>query len=140
MFGVHDVIAISGLAVRVSIAFKDASADYRPISEDVAALKLLIERVAPHFKSNTISQEDYHHGEKVLRDCQSVLEDLNSFMRKYERLALINKSLVLNRVKLGKQDITALQVQLVSNTVLLSAFIRGCVFRPLFSCPACLFI
>ena len=139
MIGVHDIIAISGLAVRVSIAFKDASHDYRPILEDVAALKLLIDRVAPHFKSNTISQDDYHHGEKVLRDCQSVLEDLNSFMRKYERLASINKSLVLNRVKLGKQDITALQVQLVSNTVLLNTFIRRCVIRCSRAQPAFLF-
>ena len=129
MICVCDIIAISRLAVRVSIAFKDASDDYRPLSEEVAALKLLIDRVAPHFKSNTISRDDYRYGEKVLRDCQSVLENLNSFIRKYERLASINKRLVLNRVKLGKEDITALQIQLVSNTVLLNGFIRRCVVR-----------
>ena len=129
MICVHDIIAITGLAARVSIAYKDASGDYRHISREVAALKLLIERVAPHFKSNTISREDYHYGERVLRGCQGVLEALNSFIGKYERLASINKRLVLNRVKLGKQDITALQVQLVSNTVLLNGFIRRCVVR-----------
>ena len=129
MICVHDIIAITGLAVRVSIAYKNASHNYRPISKEVAALKLLIERVAPHFKSNTISRENYHYGEKVLRGCQSVLEDLNSFIRKYERLASINKRLVLNRVKLGKEDITALQVQLISNTVLLNGFVRRCVVR-----------
>ena len=136
MICVHDIISISGLAVRVSIAYKDASDDYRPISEDVSALKLLIDRVAPHFMSNTISQEDYHFGEKVLRGCQSVLEDLNSFMRKYERLASISNRLVLNRVKLGKEDVRALHVQLLSNTVLLNGFLRRCVVCcPLFSCP-----
>ena len=127
MICVHDIIAITGLAVRVSIAYKAASSDYRHISKEAAALKLLIERVAAHFKSNTISREDYHYGEKALRDCQSVLEDLNSFIWKYERLASINKRLVLNRVKLGKEDITVLQVQLVSNTVFLNGFIRRCV-------------
>ena len=129
MICVRDIIAITGLAAKVSIAYKDASDDYKHISEEVAALKLLVERVAPHFQGTTISQEDYHYGERVLKGCQSVLEDLNSFIRKYERLASINKRLVLNRVKLGKEDITALEVQLVSNTVLLNGFVRRCVVR-----------
>ena len=131
MIYVRDIIAITGLAVRVSIAYKDASNDYRPLSEEVAALKLLIDRVAPHFKSNTISQEDHHYGEEVLKGCQGVLEDLNSFIGRYERLASINKRLVLNRVKLGKEDITTLQVQLVSNMVLLNGFIRRYLCYPL---------
>ena len=128
MICVHNIIAITGLAVRVSIAYKAASSDYRHISEEVSALKLLIDRVSPHFKSNTISREDYKYGEKVLKDCQSVLEDLDSFIGKYERLASINKRLVLNRVKLGKEDLTELQGQLISNTVLLNGFVRRCVF------------
>ena len=127
MICVHDIIAITGLAVRVSIAYKDASNDYRYISEEVAALKLLVDRVAPHFKSTPMSREEYQYGEKVLKDCQGVLENLNSFIGKYQKLASINKRLVLNRVKLGKDDITALQVQLISNTVLLNGFVRRCV-------------
>ena len=128
MIYVRDIIAITGLAVRVSIAYKDASDGYnRRIPKEVAALQLLVDRVAPHFQRNTISQEDYHYGEKVLRGCQSVLKDLNSFIGRYERLASINKRLVLNRAKLGKEDITTLQVQLESNMVLLNGFIRRCV-------------
>ena len=129
MICVHDIIAITGLAVRISIAYKDASNDYRHISEEVAALKLLVDKVAPHFQSTPISREDYEYGEKVLKDCQGVLEDLNSFIGKYQKLASINQRLVLNRVKLGKEDITVLQVQLISKTVLLNGFIRRCVVR-----------
>ena len=131
MIRVRDIIAITGLAVRVSGAYKDTSDDYRHIhiSEEVAALKLLIERAAPHFGGTDISREDYGYGEKVLRGCQSVLQDLNSFIEKYQRLASINKRLVLNRVRLGKVDITVLQVQLISNTVLLNGFVRRCVVR-----------
>ena len=127
MIYVHDIIAISGLAVRASIAYKDAPDGYRHISEEVAALKLLIDKVAPHFQSSTISQEDYHYGEKVLRDCQGVLQDLNRLFEKHRRLASINKRIDLNSVKLGKEDATTLHVQLISNTVLLSGFIRRCV-------------
>ena len=127
MICVHDIIAITGLAVRVSIAYKDV--DYRHISGEVAALKLLIDRVAPPFKSLDISHKDYYYGEKVLRDCQSVLEDLNSFVEKYKRLASINRRLTVKGVKLGKDDIASLQVRLISNTLLLNGFIRGCVFH-----------
>ena len=126
MIFLHDIIAITGLAVRVSIAYKDASDDYKHISEEAAALKLLIDRAVPHFKNTAINREDYDYGERVLRGCQSVLEALDSFIGKYERLASINKRLVLNRVKLGNDDITDLQVQLVSNMVLLNGFIRRC--------------
>ena len=125
MIYVHDIIAITGLAIRVSIAYKDAPDDYKHISEEVAALKLLIDKVASHLKC--ASQEDHCYSEKVLKDCQSVLEGLSSFIEKYKRLASINKKLVLNRVKLGNEDITALQVRLTSKTVLLESFVRRCV-------------
>ena len=127
MLCVHDIIAITGLAVRVSIAYKGVPAEYRHISEEVAALKLLIDKVAPHFKHMDISHEDYHYGEKVLRDCQSVLEDLNSFVEKYERLASMNRRLVSNSMKHGKADVATLQVQLISNTHLLNGYVRRCV-------------
>ena len=125
---VRDIIAVSGLAVRVYLAYKD-SPDYRFILEDIAALRTLIDRVAQHFKSTTISDEDCHDGQRILKGCLSVLEDLNAFIEKYQRLASINKRLVFNRVKLGKNDITVLHVRLVSNTGLLTGFFRRCVYR-----------
>ena len=127
MIYVHDIIAIAGLAARVSRDYKDAPAEYRHISEEVAALKLLVEKVAPHFKSTTISQEDYNYGERVLRDCQSVLEGLNSFFGRYTKLFSINRRLTFEGAKLGKDDIASLQVRLVSSTVLLNGFLRRCV-------------
>ena len=127
MIYVHDIIAIAGLAVRVSIDFKDAPAEYRHISEEVASLKLLVEKVAPHFKSTTISQKDYQYGEKILKDCQSALEGLNSFIARYKRLVSINRRFTFEGAKLGKNDIANLQVRLISGTVLLNGFVRWCV-------------
>ena len=127
MICVHDIIAIAGLAIRVSIDYKDAPDAYRHISEEVAMLKVLVDKVAPHFKGTTISQEDHHYGEMVLKDCQSVLEGLDSFIRKYRRLASINQRLVLNRIKFGTEDITTLHVRLISQTNLLNGFVRRCV-------------
>ena len=126
MICVRDIIAISGLAVRVYTAYKDVP-DHRHISKDIAALQVLINKVAPHFKDTTISQEDYHYGEKIVKACHGVLEDLNAFIEKYKRLSSINERLVLNRVKLGKNNITVLHVQLISNTNLFNGFVRRCV-------------
>ena len=131
MICVHDIIAIAGLAIRVSIAYKHGPDNYRHISEEVAALKLLTDKVAPLFKSTTISQENYDYGEKVFKDCQSVLEDLSSLVEKYKRLASINRRLIFEGVRLGKDDISSLQVRLISNTVLLTGFVRRCVIRSL---------
>ena len=132
MIYVHDIIAIAGLAVRVSIDYKDdAPAGYSHISKEAASLKLLVEKVGPHFKSTAISQEDYHYGEKVLRDCQSVLEGLNSFIARYKRRVSMNGRFTFEGAKLGKDDIASLQVRLTSGTVLLNGFIRRCVVH----CP-----
>lgn len=121
---VRDIIAISGLAIRTSIAYKDAPHDYKHISEDVAELKLLIDKVSPHFRGTTISREDKDYGEMVLKGCQSVLKDLMALIEKYKRLAGINRRLVLNGVKLGKENITTLQVRLMSHTGSLNGFVR----------------
>ena len=125
---VRDIIAISGLAVRVYIAYKDTQ-DYKWILEDIAALQMLLDKVAHHLKSTTISNDDHQYGQMVLKGCHGVLQDLNRFIEKYWRLASIHKRLVLNRVKLGTEDITTLHVRLISNTVLLNGFIRRCVVR-----------
>ena len=124
MICVRDIIAISGLAVRVYTAYKDGPGDCRHISEDVATLQVVIDKLARHLKSTTISSDDRLDGQKVLNDCQSVLQDLSSLMEKYKRLASINKRLVLRGVRVGKEDIIALHARLILNTGLLDGFFR----------------
>ena len=121
---VSDIIFVSGLAVRVHIAYKDAPDGYRRISEDAAALKVLIDKVAKHFKSMNINSHDYQYGQELWNGCQTVLEDLNSFFEKYKRLAAVNKRFIFGTVKLGNNDITALHSQLISETVLMNGFVR----------------
>lgn len=126
---VHEIITISGLAVRVYTTYKGAPKDYQHISKDVTALQSLIDKVAQYFKSPTLSCDSRHYGEEVLKGCKGVLEDLYSLIEKYKRMASINKRLVLAAVKIGKEDIRALQARLISETVLLKGFVRRCVVR-----------
>ena len=133
MTSVRDTIVVSGLAVRVHIAYKDAPNGYKHISEDVAALQALIDKVARHLKSTNIRSEDHPYGQKLWNSCQTVLEDLNSFIEKYKRLAGINKGYIFGTVRLGGKDITALHSQLISETVLLKGFVRRFVFPAMHS-------
>ena len=121
-----DIIRISELAVRVYTAYKDAPDNYRNISEEVIALQVLIDEAEQHFESTAISDDDRQDGEKILKGCQSVLEDLNSLIEKYKSLASAstNEVLVFKRVKLGSEDIATLRARLTSNATLLSSFIR----------------
>ena len=123
-YSVGDFIAISQLAIKVYTAYKDAPDIYGNISDEVAGLQVLIDKVEQQFKSTTISSNDRHNGQKILKGCQSVLEDLNSLIEKYKSLASTNKRLFFKRVKLGMEDITTLRSRLISNTTLLSSFIR----------------
>ena len=127
-WGVGDILAISGLAIKVYTAYKDAPEEYRHISEEVVALQILIDQVAQHFKSATMSSSDRLDGQNTLKGCQSVLKDLNTLIEKYKSLASSNKGLVFKRIKLGNEDISAIRIRLISNTVLLSGFVRRFVF------------
>ena len=131
-WGVGNFIAISGLAMKVLAAYKDAYHDYRhiSISEEVLSLQVLVGKVAHHFKTTPISSDDRLNGQKILKGCQGVLEDLNSLIEKYKRLAVINKRLVLATVSLGKENLVTLQERLISNVVLLKGFVRKYVMLP----------
>ena len=123
-YSVGDFIAISQLAIKVYTAYKDAPDIYGNISDEVAGLQVLIDKVEQQFQSTTISSNDRRNGQKILKGCQSVLEDLNSRVEKYKSLASTNKKLFFKRVKLGMEDIPTLRARLISNTTLLSSFLR----------------
>ena len=117
-------ISISALAINVYAAYKDTPDDHRNISEEVAALQILIDKAAKHFKGAAISSDDCHDGRRILKGCYTVLQDLHSLIKKHKRLASSNERLVLTGVPLGREDITALQGRLISSTVLLNGFVR----------------
>lgn len=120
-WGMGNFIAISGLAIRVYIAYKDAPDDYRRIPDKVLALRALNDIATRDLKHTAISSDDHCAGQKVLEDCQNVLESLNSPVEKYKSLASKNERLAA-RAKLCKDGIITLQERLISNTVLLYDF------------------
>ena len=123
-WGVSDILAISGLAVKVYTAYGDAPEDYKHISDEVKSLQLKIDKAARHFESNTLSNNNRQEGQEVLKGCESVLKDLNSLIEKYNSLSSNNTSPALQTVKVGVEDVATLRARLISNTALLSSFIQ----------------
>ena len=123
-FGVGDIMAISGLALKVHTAYKDAPDDYRNIADEVRSLHIIINEAAQHFESTTLSNKK-QQGKEVLEGCQNVLKDLDALIEKYHALASANRSQVFQRIKLGTEDIATLRARLTSNTTLLNSFIQG---------------
>ena len=131
-----DIMAISGLALKVCTAYKDAPGDYRNISDEVESLHIIINKAAHHFESTTLSDNSRQEGHKVLRGCHNVLEDLDALIEKYNSLASASPSTststsqVLQRLKLsaslviGTEDIATLRARLTSNITLLNGFIQ----------------
>ena len=123
-----DIIVVSGLAIKVQTAYKDAPHDFRHISEEVEALQVLIGKVTQHFKSITgIGSDSRNEGQKVLKSCQSVLEDLNSLFEKYKEKgrAFTIQGLPFLGVRLGEENIISLQERLIFNTGLLHGFVHS---------------
>ena len=83
---VGDLVAISGLALKVFTACKDAPNDFRNISDEVKSLHIVINIAAQHIKSTTLSDNKRQEGQEVLRGCQNLLEELDLFIRKYNGL------------------------------------------------------
>ena len=123
-YSAGDVIALSQLAVKVHAAYKDAPKNYRDISEEVKSLQVIIDRAVQHFANPVLSDSNRQQGHEVLKGCKSVLEDLNSIIKKYDSLASADASQVIKRVKLGMEDIATLRIRLISNTGLLNGFIQ----------------
>lgn len=113
-----DIIAISRLAANVYAVYKDAPNDYRHISEEVMSFQIILDTAVQHFESVTFSDNDLQLGQKILKDCQCVLEGLNSLV---EKCPSVNTPQALTRVK---QDITTFKAGLVSNTSLLGNFVQ----------------
>lgn len=117
-----NIIAISALTMKVYIDYKDTLPDCQQISEGALALHTLIDKAKQHLGSTTISSDDQCYGQKVLRGCQGVLEELNSLVERYKSLAAINERLAKSKVR--REGIVALHDRLISNTILLNGFVR----------------
>ena len=122
--GVGDIIAISELALKVRAAYKDAPKGYRDICGEVEYLEIRINRATSYIKGTTLSYGDMQEGRVVLRNCQSVLEDLNSLIEKYTCIDSAESGQIVKKVQFGAEDIATLRARLTVHISSVNGFIQ----------------
>ena len=124
--GMVDVIAVSKLAIKVYTAYQNAPGEYKNISEEVMSLRIVVDRAIHYFEGDTLSDNERHEGQKVLQGFQSVLEDLDSLIKKNKSIASAKRKRwqFFKRVKFSNSNITALRRRLTSNGILFNSFIQ----------------
>lgn len=119
--------AILRAVLKVYEVFKHAPGDYRNISEEVKLLEVIVDGAVQYFKGTILSDQKKSEGREVLQGCQNILKDLHVFIENQKALASANMRQgrqFLKRFKLGNERITTLRARLISNSILLSNFIR----------------
>lgn len=114
----------SGSDIISGLACQGAPNEYRHGSSEFWTFQIIINKAAQHFKSLTLSSSNRQEGQGLLKDCQNVLQDLNSLIERYNNLASANTTQVLKRGKLGTEEIATLRARLISNISLLNSFIE----------------
>ncbi|MCJ1386116.1 hypothetical protein MMC17_009241 [Xylographa soralifera] len=122
-YGLGDVIATGKLAWTVYKSCKDAPASFGNISQEVIALEAVIRQFEEAFEGQVLSQVEQQRLESVGQGCQDVLKELQGLVQKYERLGS-NAKLSFDRLKWGAAPVDELRTRLMSNTMLLSAFLQ----------------
>ena len=122
-YGIGDLITVGTLAWTVYKSCKDAPESFRNIAQEVSTLHLVIKEFGETLSDQTLSTTQQTHLKVAGDGCHSTLKDLQKLIEKYERLGTKSKR-TWDRIGWGAQPIADLRSRLVSNTVLLTAFIR----------------
>lgn len=122
-FSVSDFVTLGQLAWKAYKSCKDAPQGFQDISQEVLSLSAVLREAEETFSGQALSAGT-QEGLKTVRDgCYSVLRDLQSLLDRYESLGTQSKR-TWDRVGWCSNDIAELRSRLISNTGLLTAFIR----------------
>jgi hypothetical protein len=122
-YGVGDIIGLGCLAWNVYQACKDVPARFGQLTQEVLSLHAVIKEVQEAIWEEDLSLPRRCGLQVVMNGCRSVLEDLEKLLTKYERLGT-KANRTWERMGWASTDISLYRERLVSNTVLLTAFLR----------------
>jgi hypothetical protein len=122
-YSVGDIVTIGTLAWKVYKSCKDAPESFANITSEVQSLIVILkeaEEIASDQRLPPTQRDDL----KVVGDgCHRVLEDLQNLAEKYKSLGMQGKR-TWDRMRWGSEDIAELRARLISNTGMLTAWIR----------------
>lgn len=118
-----DFAALGQLAWKIYRACKDAPESFKNISQEVSSLHLVLKEVEETYSDETLPDAQQSHLQTIGDGCRAVLEDLQTILDKYNSLGSKTKR-TWDRLGWGSRDIVELRSRLISNTVLLTTFIK----------------
>jgi hypothetical protein len=122
-YGVGDVMALGQLAWNVYQSCKKAPESFRDISLEVLSLHAVLKEAEVTLFAQPLPPTR-QAGLKVVGDgCRSVLKDLDNLVKKYQGLGSQNPR-TLDRMRWGAEDVVDMRLRLISNTALLTAWMR----------------
>jgi hypothetical protein len=122
-YSVGDFIALGTLTWRVYKSCKEASEAFQDISLEVLSLFAVLKEAEETVFAQPLSPAKQERLQTVGDGCYRVLTDLDNLCKKYQSLGTQSKR-TWDRMKWGSEDIAGLRARLISNTGLLTAWIR----------------
>jgi hypothetical protein len=122
-FGVGDVIAVGTIAWNVYKSCRAAPESFSNISLEVLSLHAVLKEAEETVFKSPLPTESQERLTTVGDGCRGVLDDLQKLVDRYESLGTQSKR-TWDRMKWGAQDIAEIRQRLISNTTMLTAFIR----------------
>lgn len=118
-----DIAALGKLAWSIYKACKDAPDSFKNITQEVVSLHVVLKELEETYSDATLSAPHQSHLEIVGDGCRAVLNDLQCILDKYKSLGTKTKR-TWDRLGWGSKDIAELRSRLISNTVLLTTFVK----------------
>lgn len=122
-YSIGDLALLGHFAWKIYKACKDAPESFKNVSQEVSSLHLVLKELEETFLDATWSLAQQSRLEIVGNGCRAVLEDLQCILDRYNSLGTKTK-LTWDRLGWGSQDIAGLRSRLISNTVLLTSFVK----------------
>ena len=126
-FGVGDIVAVGTLAWNIYKSCRAAPGSFNNISTEVLSLHAVLKEADETIFRSPLSPESQARLKIIGDGCQCVLGDLQALVDKYESLGTQSKR-TWDRMKWGAEDIVEVRSRIISNTTLLTAFIRWASF------------
>lgn len=118
-FSASDVLLCVQLAHKVWKGCRDAPADFRAVSTEVASLHLVLNEARETAHDLSGSKGEDLRG--LINGCNSVLEDLEELLQKYKSLGTQSRR-TWDRLRWGKGPVKDIRQRLISSTASLTTF------------------
>lgn len=122
-YSIGDIIASSKLAWELYCRFKNSTTDFHDISRELALVHLTLKETHQNLchESSSLTPDQELHLSTITNGCNDILRKLEAKWKTYDSLGTRSQR-TWDRLRFAKEDVTALRLQLVSQTTAITAF------------------